>query len=302
MSDEVIASPEIEPAPLPIIETEEEVAEETPKDLDNPEADEGVDLEAAEAEEEDEEIEWNGKKFRGPKGLKDGILMQADYTKKTQETSAKAKELESREAEINQRLEATDEELNDRAVLANINSRLSEYAKLTQADWQAHYDRDYIETDRAWRDFQMLKEQRGELSQKLDAKQTERTRAAELDLANRVEATNQFAAKNIKGYSPELTTKLIEFASNEGIDEKTLKANWSPTLYKLIHKAFIGEQTLKQQATPKPKATAPAPLQTIKPAASPTTSKSLAELAKSDDASAYIEARRAQERRAAGRH
>ncbi len=289
MTDEIIASPDVEQAPQPAIEVEEPV--ETPQDIDPVETEEDPET-VDEAVEEDEEVEWNGKTFKAPKGLKDGILMQADYTKKTQDVSTKAKELEARETELKQQAEATDEELTSRAQLVNIEDRLSQYGKLTQADWDAYYAQDYVETDKAWRDYQFLKAQRGEIAETLKTKQTERTQKAELDLANRVEATNKFASEKIKGYTPELTTKLVEFASNEGLDEKTLKTNWSPTLYKLLHKAYIGEQTLKQQATPKPKVAATvAPLVTVKTAGTSAPVKSLAALADANDMAGYIAAR-----------
>jgi len=275
-------SPAIEPE-TPVIETEEK---ELPVDVALPESDEEVE-QVEQPVDDDEEVEWEGKKFKAPKGLKDGILRQADYTKKTQELSAKAKDLDARESQITA---APEEELKVRAQLFNVDSQLEQYGKLTQADWDAYYAQDYVETDKAWRHYQLLKEQKGTLSSELQSKQTQRSQLAERDLANRVEETIKFAASNIKGYTPELTNKIIEFATNEGLDDKTLKANWSPTLYKLLHRAMVGEQVLKQQATPKPKAPTPAPLETVRPGNNPAPSRSLKELADKDDLTEFVAA------------
>lgn len=286
-------SPVIEQAELPAPETEEK---ELPLDVALPEGDE-EEVEQAAPVDDDEEVEWEGKKFKAPKGLKDGILRQADYTKKTQELSAKAKDLDARESQITA---APEEELKVRAQLFNVDSQLEQYGKLTQADWDAYYAQDYVETDKAWRHYQLLKEQKGTLSSELQSKQTQRSQLAERDLANRVEETNKFAATSIKGYTPELTNKIIEFAVNKGIPDSVLKANWSPTLYEVLHAAMVGTQVLKQQATPKPKAPTPAPLETVRPGNNPAPSRSIKELAEKDDLSEYV-ARRNAERKAAGR-
>lgn len=285
----------------PVIEQPEPAAPETeekelPLDVALPESDD-EEVEQAAPVDDDEEVEWEGKKFKAPKGLKDGILRQADYTKKSQANAERERLLDARESQITA---APEEELKVRAQLFNVDSQLEQYGKLTQADWDAYYAQDYVETDKAWRHYQLLKEQKGTLSSELQSKQTQRSQLAERELANRVEETNKFAATSIKGYTPELTNKIIEFATNEGVPESVMKANWSPTFYKLLHRAMIGEQVLKQQATPKPKAPTPAPLETVRPGNNPAPSRSIKELAEKDDLSEYV-ARRNAERKAAGR-
>jgi hypothetical protein len=285
-------SPVIEQAP-PAPETEEK---DLPLDVALPEGDE-EEVEQEAPVDDDEEVEWNGKKFRAPKGVKESMLQHADYTKKTQATSAREKELDARESRITA---APEEELKVRAQLFNVDSQLEQYGKLTQADWDAYYAQDYVETDKAWRHYQLLKEQKGTLSSELQSKQAERSQKAQSNLESRVEETIKFAEANIKGYTPELTNKIMSFAKSEGLDDKTLKDNWSPTLYKLLHRAMIGEQVLKQQATPKPKAPPPAPLETVRPGNNPAPSRSIKELADKDDLSEYV-ARRNAERKAAGK-
>lgn len=286
----------------PVIEQPEPAAPETeekelPLDVALPEGDEEEVEQAAPVDDDEEEAEWNGKKFKAPKGVKDSLLQRADYTKKTQATAERERLLDERESRITA---APEEELKVRAQLFNVDSQLEQYGKLTQADWDAYYAQDYVETDKAWRHYQLLKEQKGTLSSELQSKQTQRSQLAERELANRVEETNKFAATSIKGYTPELTNKIIEFATNEGVPESVMKANWSPTFYKLLHRAMIGEQVLKQQATPKPKAPTPAPLETVRPGNNPAPSRSIKELAEKDDLSEYV-ARRNAERKAAGR-
>lgn len=284
MADEDISiAPVLEQA-APAIEVDatpapEAVTDEPERILDPGEVSDLEEVAQTQLEEELEEFEWNGKPVKGPKGLKDGVLMQSDYTKKTQAVSEKAKELESREAEINLKLAATEEELDARSTLRDVDKRIGEYAKLTQADWDYHHNIDPMGTDKAWRDFQFLKEQRTEVAKNLETKQNERTQAAQQSLAKRVEETTAFAQKEIPGWKPELTETLVKLAHDLGVPEDAIKANWSPTFYKLLHRAHIGELTLNRQTAPKP---IPAPIQPLATVGGKSTPAARADLANSD--------------------
>lgn len=306
MADEDLSTPVAsEPASAPTIDnTDVELSTEEPRELpadvgDEPapetpdDSGDGDDL-----TEELEEFEWNGKTIKGPKGLKDGVLMQADYTKKTQTVAEKAKELDAREAAISQQAEATEAELDARATLKGVTSRLAEYAKLTAADWQHHMQTDPLGTQQARMEFDDLKAQKAELEGVVNMAGTERTEKAQQDLAKRVQETIAVAQKEIPNWKPELTDTLVKYALDKGVPEDAIKANWSPVFYKLLYEANIGAQTIAKQAAPKP-APKPAitPLATVKAATSPATSKSLADLANGDDMEAYAARRAAQSRR-----
>src|SRR5215207_4248828 len=85
--------------------------------------DEGQTTETDEDSEE-EEIERNGKTYRIAKALKAELMMQADYTRKTQEVSETRKALEAREAEISQQAERVKELTQDHKRLAIIDDYL----------------------------------------------------------------------------------------------------------------------------------------------------------------------------------
>ena len=90
----------------PAIETEMEADEPVNLDEtgDEPEVEDNAEnAETEESDEDDlEEFEWNGRKVKGPKGLKEGLMMQADYTRKTQEVANTRKELEARAQRLEQ--------------------------------------------------------------------------------------------------------------------------------------------------------------------------------------------------------
>jgi hypothetical protein len=110
-----------------IVEQEEPVKVED-ESLAEPEAEqapeEGAEPQPGEEAEELETVDYDGKQYQVPKALKAGIMMQADYTRKTQEVAEQRRELESRSQQIAQQAQASEEELTARATLIGINQSL----------------------------------------------------------------------------------------------------------------------------------------------------------------------------------
>lgn len=282
MADEELAA-SAEPAPEPTItEQQQETPEkELPADVGEAETPAEEEDSSAEAEIEWVTLERNGKSYQVPKELEGEFLMQSDYTKKTQATAAKERELEARATEIDQQAQITEAELDARASLRQMDERLSQYAQLSQADWDAYHDQDPMGTDKAWRDFQFLQAKRYETAQALETAQGERTQKAQQDFAKRVEETSAFA-KTIPGWSPEVEADVIKFALDKGVPQDFLRQNISPKLYEIINLARLGAQAMQKQATAKPAPKLVEPLRMVTGKSSPAASKSLAELADSD--------------------
>lgn len=288
MPEEIAALPEPETIIAP--------ADDKPHEIPPPDpVDDGEELAQSDEQSEYVEVQRNGKTYQVPKELEGELLMQADYTKKTQTVAERAKALESQEAEIKQRTEATEAELDARAELRAVTKNLEYYAKYTQADWDAAHDSNPMDTEKAWRAFEFLRHQKADLEGTISKTQSERTEKAQQELAKRVQDTIAFAQKEIPGFKPEMTDKLVKFALDEGVPEDVLKANWSPVFYKLLHRASIGTEAMKRQAAaPKaPPAEPIAPLQTVTAKAQPAARLSLAELAKQGRMEEYAAARKA---------
>lgn len=205
-------------------------------------------------DEESDELDFAFKKYTVPKSLKEAVEnLRADATRKTQEASAKAKALEARAAEIEESGKATEEELEARAELKSVTKTLEQYAKLTREDWAAHEANDFAATQAAWREFQMLKDQKAELDGKVTKAQAERTEKAQSDLTKRIQETLAHAQKNTSGLKPDAIPKLVEFAEQLGVPEEAIKRNWSPIFADLLHYARIGKMAAEKQKTaPKP--------------------------------------------------
>lgn len=226
-------------------------------------------------EEELDEFEHEGKAYRVPKSLVPHLMRDKDYTQSKQSIADQRRALEAEQAKIEERAKLTDEELDLKAEIKSLDKTLDAYKKLTQEDWDHHYANDYVAADQHWRRFQLLEKQRSEVAQNLEGKAKERTEASQSDLTKRAQQALAEAPKIIPGWKAETAnqtiTELYQYAQSEGIPDQVLAANWGPSLMKLLHRARLGDQLLKKQATaPKAQpADPPQPTVTVRPKNTP---------------------------------
>lgn len=271
------------------------VEPETPAIEPEMEADEPVNLDAgdepeAEAQPEDddsEEFDWNGRKIRGPKGLKDGVLMHADYTRKTQDIAARGRELDERATRLDQQFQASDEYLDARADLRTVTKEMERFKEFGWAEYQQARMSDPIGADEAWNYKQHLAQQHANLTEAIKQHDTTRSSEAQQDLAKRLNETQQFAQANIKGWSPELDKQVIDFALSKGATPDDLKSLMNPLVYEMIYLAQIGAKALSKPVTPKTaQTTQAAPLTVVAAKANPPSRKSFSEMSMEEYAAA----------------
>lgn len=241
-------------------------------DADDPDddADEGDEPDAVAAPEMTE-IDFNGKKYQVPAELKDGFLMQADYTRKTQGLAEEKRQIEARAQEIDAMRNVAQEEMNARASLIGINQRLQQYQNV---DWNAWQDDDPIAAQKGYIEYQQLERQAGQIGQYLQNAEMQRTEMTKQDTAKRLQETRAFAEKEIPGWTPEIDAKVTEFATKElGFPVETLIGAYSPPVYRALHLAWIGSQAIKNGAGKRPAPTPIKPLQTVSSKTSGTTTK-----------------------------
>jgi hypothetical protein len=229
-------------------------------------------------EDDFEEFDWNGKPIRAPKGLKDGVMMHADYTRKTQEVAATRKELEQREITLKQQAEANEAEIQLRGELYNLKGQLDQYQEV---DWDRWSQEDPIAANDGWRRYQQLRDQAGQKLGTLKQAETTRAEAAKTEFAKQRDATREYAQTKIPGWSPEVDTKITEFALKElAADEGVLRSvATNPQMYRALHLAWLGYQTMQKANAPAPKpVTPPAPLTVVAAKANPPARKSLADM------------------------
>lgn len=267
--------PATEPAETPEPDDEMEEVQsddgfEAEADDPDDDAEEGDDPDAVAAPEMTE-IDFNGKKYQVPAELKDGFLMQADYTRKTQGLAEEKRQIEARAQEIDAMRNVAQEEMNARATLIGINQRLQQYQNV---DWNAWQDDDPIAAQKGYIEYQQLERQAGQIGQYLQNAENQRTAQSQQDTAKRLRETREFAEKQIPGWSPEVDAKVTEFAERElGFSREILMGAYSPPVYKALHLAWIGSQAIKNGAGKRPAPTPIKPLQTVSSKTSGTTTK-----------------------------
>ena len=269
----------------PAIETEIEADE--PVNLDASDEDQDVEDELQPEDDDSEEFDWNGKKVRGPKGLKDGVLMHADYTRKTQETSALRKELDDRSQRLDQQFQASEEYLDARADLRVVTKELERFKEYDWSQYQQHRLSDPLSADEAWNYAQHLRNQKGQLEASIQQHEGRRTADAQQSVAKRMQETHEHVKANLKGWTPETDKQVIDFAMSKGISQDELRNTMDPRIYEMIYLARIGAQVLNKPA-PKPTAQAKPtePLKVVGGRSTPAARKSLGEMSMEEYAAA----------------
>lgn len=284
MSDEtLVAAPELETA-APVAEVQPEAELEEVRDDSSPDGDE-----TEEQPEDDgfDDLEWEGVKARVPREMKADLEARLGhfskhFTTKTQETAALRRELEQGKETLAQQLKASDEELQSRAALVSIDAQIKSFENVDWDKWEAE---DLFAAQQGFRKFQQLQAARGQVATYLGEQQKARTDAAQQETVKRLQATAEYAQKNIKGWTPEVDAKLTDFATQElGFDRDALKSAYTPQIYRALHLAWLGHQALSQKpaASPKP---APQPLKVVAAKANPPAVKDLGKMSMEEYAS-----------------
>ena len=214
------------------------------------------------------DVEYEGKAYKLPPELKDALLRTADYTRKTQEVAEQRKTVEAKMAEAQAAYQTSQEVIEARAIVHNIDSQLKQYENV---NWQALENEDPMAAMSHWRQFQQLQQQRGQVAQYLDKTQADLSEKAKQATADRLRETRAFAEKELKGWSPDLDNKITEFATKDlGFSVDSLREQYTPQVYRTLYLAHIGHLALQKQ-TAAPKAAAPAaqPLNKVTARANP---------------------------------
>ncbi|MDB5439972.1 MAG: hypothetical protein JWM33_2399 [Caulobacteraceae bacterium] len=190
-----------------------------------------------------EDVEHKGKTYQVPKGLKGAFLMQADYTRKTQELAHERRALES---ERSQHEQASHETAHLRAGLTAIDHQL---AGLQDLDWNRIWQEQPEHAQELRGQLEELVQARGAILHGLEQWDQHRTLSEQHHHARRVQDGHQVLSRQIEGWSPELATRLGDFAQTEfDVTPEELRQVVDPRLVKLLHAAYVGTANRKLNA------------------------------------------------------
>lgn len=245
----------------PEVETNEtnEAASDEGLELDTGEGEGGEEVAAQEPELE--EIEFEGEKVRVPKKIKEGLLRQADYTRKTQELAEQRKAFDaSREASTTVHKDYVE-------ALASVKAYDAQLARYENVDWATLEATDPAAASSHWRTFTQLKDARSAAEKTAGEKEQSLAMESQRQRATRAQEVQAELTKLLPDWTPggELDLKLAKFGTANGLSqqdiaEATLR---NPSFVKLLNLARIGADLQAKDAATK-KITA---AQAVKPAA-----------------------------------
>lgn len=235
---------------------EEAVPEEVADDADDTEAEEaeGEDEETSEADDDTDEVEVDGVKYRVPKALKGAFMMNADYTRKTQEVADQRKALEEQQQKFRQQAEAHQQSLRDHAKLVSLDEQLEQFGKV---NWNALEADDPLRAQSLWRQYQQVKDARQNLAGELAHREQQRALETQRERAKRLEEGQEVLRREIKGWGPDLAREVSEFGMSMGLTKAEVASLDDPRAVKILHAAMVGHKILSKQMAQAKKPAAP---------------------------------------------
>lgn len=218
--------------------------------IDQPETD-GAELQAEAPD--DEEIDYDGEKFKVPKKLKDAFMRQQDYTQKTQTVAEQRKAVEAQAAELQQRAQMQQQHIAEYAEALSLDNQLKQYAAL---DWNSLVESDPVQAMKLDRQMRELQQRRDQVVASVTQKQQTQALQMQQETAKRLQEGRAVLERDIKGWSPELAKQLNAYGQEIGFSAEELANVSNPNAIKLLHKAYQFDQLMKKSAAQKEK---PAP-------------------------------------------
>lgn len=195
-----------------------------------------------------EEVDFDGKKYRVSKEIKDALLRQSDYTRKTQELAEHRKQIDGALERINSVGQAETQAL---AQVAMVAAQIKQYEDI---DWNAWDDSDPNAANRArWELTQLQQQQSAAVAQYQNAG-NQKLSMVQQETAKRLEEADRFAATNIPGWNREKAQATLDFsraAYGLSNDELAGAIAEKPEVLMMLHDAMEGRRLRETAATAK---------------------------------------------------
>lgn len=212
-----------------------------------------------------EEVEHEGQKYKLPKPLKGALLMQQDYTKKTQELAEQRRAHEAATQSFAQTQQFQAEFLQEYGTITALDRAIEQYRS---TDWNTLRAQNHDAAQQRWFEYQQLKDARDTAASELSTKVTKRQSESAAQAAKRSEDLRASLARDIPGYSPELAGKMQEFGARElGFTPQEIAATTDPRLHRLLHLAMQGKDAMSKAAKAAAAAKTAAAAEGVKPPA-----------------------------------
>lgn len=249
-------SPEVKQEPAKEAQPEPTDSQEQPK----------VEAEPTEPQEdalpEAVETEFEGKKYKIAPELKEALMRQSDYTKKTQEAAEIRRTAESLMQQASQVAELQKAQAKQLGQLANLDEQIAQYEKV---DWNTLTAQDATRAQQLFIAFQQAKDARQKVVQELGESQGKQQQAHQSAMQARLEEGQKALSREIKGWNADHGRKLAGFAvSTYGFSDAEVASVIDPRTVRMLNDAHqwrtlqaskpaVEKKAVEQVATLKPK-------------------------------------------------
>ena len=245
------------PVVEPVNTDAEDVSETSSEELLYEDVEDSLDSEepGTESEEPDlHEDEIEGVKLKGTKEqiekFRNERLMQADYTRKTQEVAEERKAVHAQREEMGKQVQFQQQHFAECAQAYTLSEQIKQYEAI---DFNALFQQDADQARNLdWQRNQLVK-QRDEILSRISQRSQQQALQEQQETAKRLQEGQAFLEREIKGWSKELAESLVGHGQTLGFSESELRQVVDPRHIKVLHKAYLYDQLAKRQAE-KPKA------------------------------------------------
>lgn len=193
-------------------------------------------------DDDSEEVEHEGQKYRIPKALKSALMMNADYTRKTQELADLRRSAETERTRYQQ---ASAEHVQALAAVHSIDQQLNQFQ---QVNWQQLSDEDPIQAQKLWMQYTQLKDSRQQIAGQVQQMEQQRAFETQQATAKRIEEGQAILKRDIPNWGPDTARQINDFAAKEfGFQPQELAQVIDPRVVKILHAAMVGTQLVKKQ-------------------------------------------------------
>ena len=192
------------------------------------------------------EVTYNGKSYSLPPELRDALLRQADYTRKTQELAGQRRAFEAEREGHRRQAVAMRGHLQDAAKIVALNDHL---AQLDRVDWPALQAQDPARAAQLWQQRIRMKNLRDRAARAWTQKDRDHASQTQRATARRAGQVHAHLSRLIADWSPGLDAKLAGYGIAQGLSRGEIASATlqNPHFVRLLHKAHQFDEAEKQK-------------------------------------------------------
>lgn len=204
-------------------------------------------------DEDDLEEDLDGLTVRGKKELIEKLkaerLMQADYTRKTQEVAETKRQIEANRQAFETERQVHFQNMQEVATIKAIEMQLQNFNGI---DWNALSDQDPVQAMKLDRQVRQLQAQREQAIASVTQRHQQFTHAQQQEAARQLEEGRKVLQRDIPGWGVELAEKLKAYALSTGYTQAEVDAIRSPAMVRSIYQEYRVAEAKKQATKREP--------------------------------------------------